>query len=59
MGSASAGPLFVYLPNQKRTLALNLESMETTEVTWSHWGPRMAYGPLTDRRAKAVKLSDW
>ncbi len=46
MGSASPGPLFVYLPHEKRTLALDLTSLETTEVRWNHWGPGNAYGPL-------------
>jgi hypothetical protein len=49
MGSASAGPLFVYLPKEKRTLALNLDKLETTEIKWSRWGPTNAYGPLTMR----------
>jgi hypothetical protein len=49
MGSASNGPLFVYLPKEKRTLAVNLESLETTEVQWSHWAPNNAYGPLNMR----------
>jgi S1-C subfamily serine protease len=46
MGSASAGPLFVYLPHEKRTLALDLKRMTTTEVHWKHWAPNNAYGPL-------------
>jgi predicted Zn finger-like uncharacterized protein len=50
MGSTSAGPLFAYLPREKRTLALNLDSLETTEVRWTHWAPSNAYGPL-DMRA--------
>jgi hypothetical protein len=45
MGSASAGPLFAYLPRQKRTLALDLDRLESTEVRWSHFGPGNAYGP--------------
>jgi predicted Zn finger-like uncharacterized protein len=49
MGSASAGPLFAYLPKEKRTLAVNLDTLETTEVRWSHWAPTNAYGPLTMR----------
>jgi serine protease Do len=49
MGSASAGPLFAYLPKEKRTLAVNLDTLETTEVRWSHWAPNNAYGPLTMR----------
>ena len=49
MGWASAGPLFVYLPGQKRTWALDLNSMKTMEVHWSHWGSRNAYGPLNMR----------
>jgi S1-C subfamily serine protease len=49
MGSASAGPLFVYLPKEKRTLAVNLDKLETTEVKWSNWAPNNAYGPLTMR----------
>jgi hypothetical protein len=60
MGSASAGPLFVYLPKEKRTLALNLDSMETIEVTWSHWGPRNAYGPLNMRASPdGTLLAGW
>jgi hypothetical protein len=49
MGSASAGPMFFYLPRQKRTLALNLDILETTDVRWSHWAPNNAYGPLQMR----------
>jgi serine/threonine-protein kinase len=51
MGSASNGPLFVYLANEKRTLALNPATLETTEVHWRHWGPTNAYGPLHLRAA--------
>jgi hypothetical protein len=51
MGSASAGPLFVYLPKEKRTLALNLDTLATTEVRWSNWAPNNAYGPLHMRAA--------
>jgi hypothetical protein len=47
MGSASNGPLFFYLPNENRTWALNLDTLDTTEVTWSHWGSSNAYGPLS------------
>ncbi len=46
MGSASSGPLFVYLPREKRTLALDLTRLTTTEVRWNHWSPSNAYGPL-------------
>jgi hypothetical protein len=46
MGSASPGPLFVYLPHEKRTLTLDLKRMTTTEVHWKHWAPNNAYGPL-------------
>jgi hypothetical protein len=46
MGSASAGPLFVYLPKEKRTLAVDLDTLETAEVNWKHWAPNNAYGPL-------------
>jgi hypothetical protein len=49
MGSASAGPLFAYLPKEKRTLILDLATLTTTEVNWSNWGPRNAYGPLLMR----------
>ena len=49
MGAASAGPLFAYLPKEKRTHALNLDTLETTEVRWSTWGNQNAYGPLTMR----------
>jgi hypothetical protein len=51
MGSASNGPLFIYLPNEKRTLAMNPATLETTEVGWKAWGPRSAYGPLHMRAA--------
>ena len=51
MGSASNGPLFIYLPGQKRTLALNPATLETWEVHWKHWGARDAYGPLHMRAA--------
>jgi predicted Zn finger-like uncharacterized protein len=49
MGSASAGPLFVYLPREKRTLTVDLDSLATTEVSWSNWAPNNAYGPLNMR----------
>jgi hypothetical protein len=49
MGSATPGPLFVYLPGQKRTLALDLDTLTTKEVGWKHWGPQNAYGPLNMR----------
>ena len=51
MGSASKGPLFVYLPREKRTLTLNLNTLATTEVHWRHWAPSNAYGPLQMRAA--------
>jgi hypothetical protein len=46
MGAASAGPVFAYLRQQKRTLALHLHNLATSEVRWKHWGPQNAYGPL-------------
>jgi hypothetical protein len=49
MGSDSAGPLFAYIPKEKRTLALDLKTLKTTEVIWSHWSPTNAYGPLAMR----------
>ena len=49
MGSASAGPLFLYLADEKRTVALELDTMATTDVHWSHWAPNNAYGPLDMR----------
>jgi serine/threonine protein kinase len=49
MGSASPGPLFVYLPREKRTLAVDLKSLEATDVVWKHWAPNNAYGPLVMR----------
>jgi len=49
IGSASSGPLFVYLPTEKRTLALDLASLKTTEIRWTHWEPNGAYGPLNMR----------
>lgn len=51
MGSASNGPLFIYLPGQKRTLALNPATLETWEVHWKHWAPNNAYGPMHMRAA--------
>jgi S1-C subfamily serine protease len=49
MGSASNGPLFVYLPKEKRTLTMDLGTLKTTEVVWNHWSPSNAYGPLVMR----------
>jgi S1-C subfamily serine protease len=49
MGYASDGPLFVYLPREKRTLALDLATAQAAEVRWTHWGPGNAYGPLVMR----------
>jgi hypothetical protein len=46
MGSASRGPLFAYLPREKRTQALDLNDLTTTEVRWTHYGANNAYGPL-------------
>ncbi len=51
MGSASNGPLFVYLPKEKRTLTLDLDSLKTEEVRWTNWAPNNAYGPLEMRAA--------
>jgi S1-C subfamily serine protease len=51
MGSASAGPLFIYLHPQKQTLALNMDAMEASDVRWSHWGPTNAPGPMNMRPA--------
>jgi len=51
MGSASPGPLFIYLPSEKRTLTLDLDTLKTTEVSWKHWNPGGAYGPLEMRAA--------
>jgi hypothetical protein len=51
MGSASNGPLFAYLPKEKRTLAMNPATLQTTQVDWKHWGPSNAYGPLNMRTA--------
>jgi S1-C subfamily serine protease len=45
MGSATPGPLFVHLPREKRTLALDLKRSTTTEVRWNHWGPNNGAGP--------------
>jgi S1-C subfamily serine protease len=62
MGSASpsAGPLFVYLPKEKRTLELNLDDMTTAEVQWRHWAPNNAYGPLNMRATPdGCKLVGW
>ena len=44
--SAMDGPVFVSLKEEKRTLALDVASMQTGEVFWKHWKPRNAYGPL-------------
>jgi hypothetical protein len=49
MGSASLGPLFVYLPREKRTVAMDPKSLETVDVNWQHWAPNNAYGPLNMR----------
>lgn len=60
MGSASAGPLFVYLPKEKRTLAVDLGSLETAEVRWTNWAPTNAYGPLNMRSAPdGTRLIGW
>jgi hypothetical protein len=60
MGSASPGPLFVYLPREKRTLALDLDDLTTTEVRWTHWSPTNAYGPLHMRASPdASTLLGW
>ena len=56
MGSASPGPLFAHLKGQKRTLALDLNSLQTTEVHWTHWSPSNAYGPLNMRAAPSGNL---
>jgi serine/threonine-protein kinase len=46
MGSASEGPLFIYLPvPEKRTLMLDLRTQKLTDVKWPHFGPTNAYGP--------------
>ncbi len=49
MGSASNGPLFVYLAHEKRTLAVSLPELTVNEVKWNHWSPNNAYGPLNMR----------
>ena len=51
MGSASEGPLFVYLPKEKDTLTLDLATLQTDEVHWTQWAPNNAYGPLHMRAA--------
>jgi S1-C subfamily serine protease len=51
MGSASLNPLFVYLPKEKRTLAMDLKSLQTVEVHWQHWAPNNGYGPQNMRAA--------
>jgi S1-C subfamily serine protease len=56
MGSASAGPLFVHLPKEKRTLALDLRSLETTEVRWLNWAPNNAYGPAEMRASSDGRM---
>ncbi len=45
MGSASGGPLFIYVAPEKRTLSLDLDTLATTEVHWTNWAPNNAYGP--------------
>jgi hypothetical protein len=63
MGSASSGPLFVYMDYEKRTVALDPATMQTIEVLWKHWGPRGAYGPLqmqaTPNGAALVGWGGW
>jgi serine/threonine protein kinase len=60
MGSASAGPLFANLRTQKRTLAVDLKSLEVTEVGWKHWAPNNAWGPVHLRSSPDGKLlSGW
>ena len=49
MGSASAGPLFIYLSDEKRTVMLELDTMAATDVHWSNWAPNNAYGPMDMR----------
>jgi hypothetical protein len=49
MGSASLNRLFVYLPREKRTWAMDLKSLQTIEVHWTHWASNNAYGPLNMR----------
>ncbi len=49
MGSASSGPLFIYIAPEKRTLSLDLDTLTTTEVHWTNWAPNNAYGPLEMR----------
>lgn len=49
MGSASAGPLFCYLPGSKSTVALDLAKGTVRPVQWAKWGPQNAYGPLSMR----------
>ncbi|MGA2259166.1 MAG: protein kinase, partial [Thermoguttaceae bacterium] len=53
MGSASTGTLFIYLPSEKRTLAMDIDSLSLaiTQVNWSNWSPTNAYGPLQMRAA--------
>ena len=48
-GYSSTGPVFIYLPREKRTLALNTKTFKVSEITWPHFGPRNAYGPLAMR----------
>jgi hypothetical protein len=45
MGSASAGPLYLYSPSAKRTLAMSITSSQAGEVRWNKFGPFGAYGP--------------
>ncbi|MFO0928797.1 MAG: GYF domain-containing protein [Gemmataceae bacterium] len=49
MGSASAGPVYCYLPATKHTVALDLGKMTARSVNWGHWSPTNAYGPLSMR----------
>lgn len=49
MGAASAGPVYCYLPATKHTVALDLGKMTAQSVSWKHWSPTNAYGPLSMR----------
>jgi S1-C subfamily serine protease len=60
MGTASAGPLFAYLPKEKRTFAVDLKTLQATEIRWSHWSHTGAYGPLNMRAAPdGTMLAGW
>jgi predicted Zn finger-like uncharacterized protein len=60
MGSASAGPLFVHLRPAKRTVAVDLGSLDIAEVRWMNWAPNNAIGPHHMRASPdGTRLIGW